>query len=414
MRASPFELPWSTSEDAFKAFQKMSAGRPCDYSVMSYELLTGGSGIQWPCTKGAPQGTERLFTDGKFFTDIEYCESYGHDLETGAPYTKDRYMNFNPAGKAFLKAAHYSPGLEVPDEEYPYQLSTGRNVFHFHTRSKTGRSKPLQDASPDARVALSRKGASDLGVNDGDMVLLESRRGKIEVPAAIGEIAERQLFIPFHYGYWDSKDGRARAANELTDEQWDPISKQPMFKSGAVRIEKVESTGPQVQIKELQSESVKNAAEAKPNAQDIEDTSRRKRFVHDWMETTHYSVDVLIDICDKLIPGLTYDLEIVRGMKIMRRIAGRISERMKPFDKRAERESTGGHAGLSYIRGSSGWPGGRLGSCGTGFWDQEFVDTVGFVEAELDRMQAWVKQQIGVRAPQVLTVPAPFEGAPNM
>ena len=447
-------MPWSTSEDAFKAFQKMSAGRPCDYSGMSYELLTGGSGIQWPCTKDAPQGTERLFTDGKFFTDIEYCESYGHDLETGAPYTKDQYMNFNPTGKAFLKAAHYIPGLEVPDEEYPYQLSTGRNVFHFHTRSKTGRSKPLQDASPDARLTLSQKDASELGVNAGDMVLLESRRGKIEVSASIGEIAEKQVFIPFHYGYWDSKDGRARAANELTDEQWDPISKQPMFKSGAVRIEKVESRGPQIEIKaqELQSESVKNVAAAKPNAQDVKDTYTRKRFVDDWVETTHYSVDVLIDICDKLIPGLTHDLEIVRGMKIMRRIAGRISESMKPFDKRAERDPenklpqrdgrkqrTYGDHEASTLRDClfpqmrQGWNQSfealvtmrgfntyvahvaslvdALEPVAQALWDQDFVDAVGFATTELGRMQAWVKHQIGVRAPQVLIVPAPFEGA---
>lgn len=77
---------------------------------MTYEKLTGGSGIQWPCNKENPEGTERLFTDGVFYTDIEYCESYGHDLlvETGAPLTTYEYEVLNPRGRATLKAADYS------------------------------------------------------------------------------------------------------------------------------------------------------------------------------------------------------------------------------------------------------------------------------------------------------------------
>lgn len=75
--------PWTNENEAFEAWKKMSAGRPFDYTGMTYEKLTGGSGIQWPCNKENPEGTERLFTDCVFYTDIEYCESYGHDLENG-------------------------------------------------------------------------------------------------------------------------------------------------------------------------------------------------------------------------------------------------------------------------------------------------------------------------------------------
>lgn len=216
-------MPWTTSEEVFKGWQRMSAGRPCDYTGLSYEKLTGGSGIQWPCNKENPMGTERLFVDGLFYTDIEYCESYGHDLETGAPYTKNQYAEWHPAGRAILKAAHYIPVLEEPDEEYPLQLSTGRNVFHFHTRTKTGRSKELQGASPTTRCTISKKDADQIGIEEGDLVLIESRRGKIEIEAQIGEIMEGQIFIPFHYGYFDSKDERARAANELTDGMFHPL-----------------------------------------------------------------------------------------------------------------------------------------------------------------------------------------------
>jgi predicted molibdopterin-dependent oxidoreductase YjgC len=131
----------------------MSFGRPLDCSELTYEKLTGGSGIQWPCTKEHPYGKDRLFDDGKFFTDTDYCESYGHDLETGAPYTKAQYQAMNPAGRAILKPAHYKPSLETPDEDYPLLLSTGRNVFHFHTRTKTGRARRLQQADQEPDCA---------------------------------------------------------------------------------------------------------------------------------------------------------------------------------------------------------------------------------------------------------------------
>ena len=167
-------------------------------------------------------GTERLFTDGVFFTDIEYCESFGHDLETGAPHTKDQYREFNPNGRAILKAAHFIPPLEVPDDDYPMQLSTGPNVYHFHIRTKTGRSKKLQEAAPQPRLTISPNDAKKVSIEQDDMVLVESRRGKIEIQASIGDIAAGQIFVPFHYGYFDAKDDRARAANELTDGNLDP------------------------------------------------------------------------------------------------------------------------------------------------------------------------------------------------
>ncbi|OJD24436.1 hypothetical protein ACJ73_04203 [Blastomyces percursus] len=81
-------IPYTHPEEVFEAWKRMSFDRPLDCSALSYEKLTGGSGMQWPCTAKCPQGKELLFEDGKIFTDAEYCESFGHDLETGAPYTK--------------------------------------------------------------------------------------------------------------------------------------------------------------------------------------------------------------------------------------------------------------------------------------------------------------------------------------
>src|SRR5690606_34824508 len=70
---------WHDPESAFVAWQQCSAGRPCDYTGLSYQRLRQGSGVQWPCTAAAPEGTERLYADGVFHTDPDYCETYGHE-----------------------------------------------------------------------------------------------------------------------------------------------------------------------------------------------------------------------------------------------------------------------------------------------------------------------------------------------
>lgn len=71
----------------------------------------GGSGIQWPCNEKYPEGKKRLFDDNVFFTDIDYTESYGHDMETEAPISRAKYIAMNPAGRLTLKAAEYIPAL---------------------------------------------------------------------------------------------------------------------------------------------------------------------------------------------------------------------------------------------------------------------------------------------------------------
>ena len=194
-------MPWTEPEQVFDAWKRSSAGRPCDYSGMSYAKLTGGSGIQWPCNAAtSPDGTERLFSDWTFFTDIDYCESYGHDLETGSAYTVDEYRAMNPAGRAFLKCSHYKPSEEMPNEQYPLRLSTGRVVYHFHTRTKTGRDKHLAQAGGDSYCQISTVDAKQYGIEDGDMVVVESVRGAVEVPAKVGDIEQGQVFLPFHFG----------------------------------------------------------------------------------------------------------------------------------------------------------------------------------------------------------------------
>jgi anaerobic selenocysteine-containing dehydrogenase len=236
-------LDWDGPEDGFDAWKECTRGRPCDYTGLSYDKLRGGSGIQWPCNESHPDGTERLYSDGVFSTDPAYCESFGHDLLTGATVGPTPYKASVEPGKAWLKALDYTPPHEEPDGDYPFRYTTGRTVYHFHTRTKTGRSKPLNDAAPGPWLEVSAEDAGKLGISEGDMVRVTSRRGTLELPVRVGGIRPGSVFAPFHYGYWDTKGpddgGRPRAANELTLTEWDPVSKQPVFKNAAVKIENV-------------------------------------------------------------------------------------------------------------------------------------------------------------------------------
>jgi anaerobic selenocysteine-containing dehydrogenase len=233
-------IRWTTPEEVFDAWRECSRGRPCDYTGLSYDRLRGGSGIQWPCTDEHPDGTPRLYTDGVFPTDPGYCETYGHDLVTGATVGPQAYRAMAPGGRALLKAVPYLPPHEEPDDDYPLRYTTGRTVHHLHTRTKTGRARELRRAAPEMWVELSAADAARLGLAEGDRVRVTSRRGEIEAPVRITQGREGVVFAPFHYGYWDVEpDGHRRAANELTLTEWDPVSKQPVFKIAAVRVEAV-------------------------------------------------------------------------------------------------------------------------------------------------------------------------------
>ncbi len=235
-------VKWTDAAGAFEAWKECSRGRPCDYTGLSYEKLRGESGIQWPCTDDSLDGTERLYPDGRFNTDPDYCETYGQDLATGAEHTAEQYRAKQPDGRAFLHALDYQPSPEVPGAEYPLLLTTGRNLFQFHTRTKTGRAPALNAAAPDVWVELSEQDARAAGIAEGDWVRIESARGAVEAPARVNGIRPGAVFVPFHYGYWDAGDkgGHERAANEMTVTSWDPVSKQPLFKVAAVRIQRVE------------------------------------------------------------------------------------------------------------------------------------------------------------------------------
>jgi anaerobic selenocysteine-containing dehydrogenase len=208
---------WNTPEDAFIDWTRVSTGRPCDYSGMTYARIEAVGGIQWPfpahpsdASSGhstiTDSGTPRLYTDGVVNT---------------------------PDGKIVLRPVSPVPMTEPPNAEYPFILNTGRTVEHWHTRTKTGKVAILDKLISEAWIDISRPDALRLGVADGDFVCLTSRRGKTE-PIRVRTTATLRLghvFMPFHFA--------ERCANDLTLAEFDPLSREPNYKQCAVSVSAV-------------------------------------------------------------------------------------------------------------------------------------------------------------------------------
>ena len=199
---------WQSPVDAFTEWRRVSSGRLCDYSGMTYELIESTGGIQWPYRAGShddPAGTRRLYAEGTFETE-------------------DRRGRLIPT--------HWSPFPEQPTAEFPLVLNTGRTVEHWHTRTKTGAISILQQLSPRAWLEMNPTDAGRLNLKPHDRVDVVSARGRVSrVELRVTEIiAAGQVFLPFHFAETN--------ANQITQSAFDPISREPNFKQCAVRIEK--------------------------------------------------------------------------------------------------------------------------------------------------------------------------------
>jgi len=193
-----------TSEDVFDELRQLSKGRMLDYSGMSYDKLEEQKGIQWPCTEGDNTGNARLYTDGNF----QYAD-----------------------GKAKLLALPFVDNNEVPDEEYPFWMNSGRVVEHFHTRTRTGKVGNINKFSPTPYMEMNPDSAKELGITHGGYARLTSRRGDGVVMVQLTQrVPPNMVFIPFHFH---------ECANRLSLGLLDPYSRQPAFKQCAVKIEAV-------------------------------------------------------------------------------------------------------------------------------------------------------------------------------
>ena len=202
---------WTRPEHAFEEWKRVSAGRLCDYSGMTYRAIEQHGGLQWPCRDGAsnPRETKRLYGSGEFQTDD---------------------------GLARLIPTAWEPFPEQPSDAYPFVLNTGRTVEHWHTRTKTGNVPILERLSPNAWVEMNPRDARVLRLKPQDRVDVVSRRGRMRnVELRVTEtVAPGQVFVPFHYAEAN--------ANEMTQSAFDPISREPNYKQSAVRVERAASS----------------------------------------------------------------------------------------------------------------------------------------------------------------------------
>ncbi|MBI4512730.1 MAG: formate dehydrogenase subunit alpha [Gemmatimonadetes bacterium] len=136
-----------------------------------------------------------------------------------------------PSGRAKFVPAEYQPAAELPDDEYPFVLNTGRLLEHWHTGTMTRRARALHAIQPSAFCEMNPEDLEHLGIEPGDLVTLRSRRGSITLRVqASPRTAPGAVFVPFHF--------REAAANALTNDRLDPYGKIPELKFCAVRVEK--------------------------------------------------------------------------------------------------------------------------------------------------------------------------------
>ena len=173
------------------------------YGGISYERLEN-EGLQWPCPFEDHPGTSIL------------------------------HANIFVRGKGRFIPLKYIPPAEMPDEDYPLILSTGRSLYHFHTGTMTRKVAGLNVIEPEAAVEINPEDASRLGVAQGDKVRVSSRRGEVIVKAKVTDaFPPGVVFMTFHFA--------ESAANIITNPVLDPVSKIPELKVAAVKVEKLGS-----------------------------------------------------------------------------------------------------------------------------------------------------------------------------
>jgi len=173
------------------------------YGGISHDRVRG-AGLQWPCPAPNHPGTSVLHRES---------------------FTR---------GKGRFHAVHFLPPREMPDEEFPFLLTTGRLLPHWHTGTMSRRCEVLDTLVPHGALELNPGDAEGLALRTGETAIVRSRRGRIEVPVSVTERVERgTVFMAFHF--------KEHPANALTIAALDPVAKIPEFKVCAVRVEKTPS-----------------------------------------------------------------------------------------------------------------------------------------------------------------------------
>lgn len=197
-----YPMKYDGPEDVFREFASLTSS----YRHFTYDNL-GSTGRLWPNENPEhDDGPIVLFSDG-FPT---------------------------PTGRATFVPADWTEAKELPDDEYPLVLSTGRLLEHWHTGTMTRRASALDAIEPEATMGMNIEDAKALGITNGDMARITSRRGTITIRVRLtGREQPGSVFLPFHF--------REAAANLLTLDELDPWGKIPGFKFCAVRVERAKA-----------------------------------------------------------------------------------------------------------------------------------------------------------------------------
>lgn len=200
--ANKLGIPGFNYQNAEQIFEEIRQVTP-QYAGMTYQRLEKPEALHWPCPTEEHPGTPILHTQ-KFTA---------------------------PDGLGTFVGVEYKPPAEVPDKEYPYILTTGRILFHYHTGTMSRRSPTLNAEVPTGYIEISPEDAASLGVAKGDTVKVRTRRGEVKTLAMVTkDIPKGILFMPFHF-----KEG---AANVLTNTALDPVAKMPELKVCAAAVER--------------------------------------------------------------------------------------------------------------------------------------------------------------------------------
>ena len=190
-----YPMNYSSAKEIFEEIAKVTPS----YAGISYERIEK-EGIQWPCPTAEHQGTKFLH--------------------------KDRFSR----GLGLFHAIEYIPPAELPDEEYPFILSTGRVLYHYHTGTMTRRAQGPSERYPESLVEINPADAAKFGINEGQMIQVTSRRGTLKAKAQITEKSPRgTIFMNFHFA--------ESPVNLLTNPVLDPTGKIPEYKVCAVKLE---------------------------------------------------------------------------------------------------------------------------------------------------------------------------------
>ncbi|WP_328768109.1 molybdopterin oxidoreductase family protein [Streptomyces sp. NBC_00286] len=211
---------YESAEDVFEEIKRAWNPRTgWDLRGVTYERLRAGS-VQWPAAR--EEGPDR--------NPIRYVDGDGK-------------LSFPTAsGRAVFHARPHIPAAEMPDDDFPFVLNTGRLQHQWHTLTKTGKVAKLNKLNPGPFVELHPQDARELGIADGDAVEVASRRGRAVLPAVVTDrVRPGCCFAPFH---WNDLFGDHLSINAVTSDAVDPVSFQPELKVCAVRLTRVSSPLP--------------------------------------------------------------------------------------------------------------------------------------------------------------------------